>query len=40
MIDRPTARIILFDPDERILLFKYQSDRILDPSLPADVVQP
>lgn len=40
MIDRPTARIILFDPEERILLFKYQSDRIIDPSQPADVVQP
>jgi 8-oxo-dGTP pyrophosphatase MutT (NUDIX family) len=40
MIDRPTARIILFDPEGRVLLFKYQSDRVHDPSLPADVVQP
>ncbi len=40
MIDRPTARIILFDPEGRVLLFKYQSDRIIDPALPADVIQP
>ena len=40
MIDRPTARIILFDPKGRVLLFKYQSDRIIDPALPADVIQP
>jgi 8-oxo-dGTP pyrophosphatase MutT (NUDIX family) len=40
MIDRPTARIILFDPEGRVLLFKYQSDRIFDPALPPDVVQP
>lgn len=40
VIDRPTARIILFDPEGRVLLFKYQSDRIIDPALPADVIQP
>lgn len=40
MIDRPIARITLIGPEERILLFKYQNDRIIDPSQPADVVQP
>lgn len=39
MIDRPNARIILFDPGKQVLLFRYQSDRIIDLSLPADVVQ-
>ena len=40
MIDRPTARIMLFDPEGRVLLFKYQTDRVHDPALPADVLQP
>jgi 8-oxo-dGTP pyrophosphatase MutT (NUDIX family) len=40
VIVRPTARIILFDPEGRVLLFKYQTNRVHDPSLPAGAVQP
>lgn len=40
MIDRPTARVILLDPDDRVLLFKSEADSILDPDIPAGVVQP
>ena len=40
MTDRPTARIILLDPDERVLLFQYAGEHVRDPALPADSVQP
>lgn len=40
MIDRPTSRIVLLDPDERVLLFKYAGDNVRDPAQPADAVQP
>ena len=40
MIDRPTARVILLDPENRVLLFKFQGDHVRDPALPAGAVQP
>ncbi len=40
MIDRPTSRIVLLEPDERVLLFKYAGDNVRDPAQPADAVQP
>ena len=33
---RPTVRVLLLDPLDRVLLIRYQDERIVDPDLPAD----
>ncbi len=32
---RPTVRVVLFDPLDRVLLYRFEDDRISDPGLPA-----
>lgn len=36
---RPTVRVVLFDPLDRVLLYRFEDDRITDPAAP-DLVQP
>lgn len=35
---RPTVRVVLFDPLDRVLLYRFEDDRITDPAVP-DVAQ-
>ncbi len=36
---RPTVRVVLFDPLDRVLLYRFEDDRISDPDQP-EVAQP
>ena len=31
---RPTVRVVLFDPLDRVLLYRFEDDRITDPEMP------
>jgi 8-oxo-dGTP pyrophosphatase MutT (NUDIX family) len=40
MLIRPTARLVVVDPDERVLLFKVEFPAVIDPHDPRGIDQP